>query len=380
LTQANRLPLDPDPVPRQQKPGDRILLASERHRAIVHLDLDAFYAAVEVLENPDLAGKPILVGGRPESRGVVAAAAYAAREYGVHSAMPMYQALKLCPKAVVLHPRFDLYRQYSRRVMAILHEATPMVEKMSIDEAYLDLTEQVNPWEEIIPLARRLQERVREEVGLSASLGVATNKLVAKVASDHDKPGGLTVVHPGREATFLKPLPVRVIWGIGPVTAEKLAYIGVTTVGDLAQLSERNLATRFGEHGAAMAQRAQGIDPRPVVTERERKSVSRETTFIRDLRELGVLKKELWKLSQSVAQRLERAGVAAGTITIKLRYDDFETLTRQMSLDVPTGDAVRIYRAALVLLKQAWECGRAVRLLGVVGADLMPPTGQMSLF
>jgi DNA polymerase-4 len=380
LTQANRLPLDLNPVPRQEKPGDRIPSASERHRAIVHLDLDAFYAAVEMLENPDLAGKPILVGGRPESRGVVAAASYAAREYGVHSAMPMYQALKLCPKAVVLHPRFDLYRQYSRRVMAILHEATPVVEKMSIDEAYLDLTEQVNPWEEIIPLARRLQERVREEVGLSASLGVATNKLVAKVASDHDKPGGLTVVHPGKEAVFLKPLPVRVIWGIGPVTAEKLADMGVTTVGDLAQLSERKLATRFGEHGAGMVQRARGIDPRPVMTEHERKSVSRETTFIRDLRELEVLKKELWKLSQSVAQRLERAGVAAGTIGIKLRYDDFETLTRQMSLDVPTDDAVRIYRAALVLLKQAWECGRAVRLLGVGGADLMPPTGQMSLF
>lgn len=380
MTQANRLPLDLDPVPRQEKPGDRIPSASERHRAIVHLDLDAFYAAVEMLENPDLAGKPILVGGRPERRGVVAASSYAAREYGVHSAMPMYQALKLCPKAVVLHPRFDLYRQYSRRVMAILHDATPVVEKMSIDEAYLDLTEQVNPWEEIIPLARRLQERVREEVGLSASLGVATNKLVAKVASDHDKPGGVTVVHPGREAAFLKPLPVRVIWGIGPVTAEKLADMGVTTVGDLAQLSERNLATRFGEHGAAMAQRARGIDSRPVVTERERKSVSRETTFIRDLRELEVLKKELWKLSQSVAQRLERAGVAAGTIAIKLRYDDFKTLTRQMSLDVPTDDAVRIYRAALVLLKQAWECGRAVRLLGVGGADLMPPTGQMSLF
>jgi DNA polymerase-4 len=211
-------------------------------------------------------------------------------------------------------------------------------------------------------------------------LGVATNKLVAKVASDHDKPGGLTVVRPGEEAAFLKPLTVRVIWGIGPVTAEKLADIGVTTVGDLAQLSDRELAARFGDHGAAMAQRARGVDRRSVVTEHERKSVSRETTFIQDLRELEALKKELWKLSQSVARRLERAGVAAGTITIKLRYDDFETLTRQMSLDVPTEDDVRIYRAALVLLKQAWEDERPVRLLGVGGADLMPPTGQMVLF
>jgi DNA polymerase-4 len=211
-------------------------------------------------------------------------------------------------------------------------------------------------------------------------LGVATNKLVAKVASDHDKPGGLTVVHPGEEAGFLEPLPVQVIWGIGPVTAQKLAGLGVTTVGDLARLSEQELAARFGEHGAAMAKRARGIDRRLVVTEHERKSVSRERTFSRDLRELEALKKQLWKLSQSVAQRLERAGVAAGTITIKLRYDDFETLTRQMSLDVPTDDDVQIYRAALVLLKQAWECERPVRLLGVGGGDLVPPTGQMSLF
>jgi DNA polymerase-4 len=380
LTQTNRLPLALDPASRQEKPGDRPSSSSERVRAVVHLDLDAFYAAVEMLEDPNLADKPILVGGRPESRGVVAAASYAAREYGVHSAMPMYRAVRLCPQAVVLPPRFDLYRQYSREVMAILHEATPVVEKMSIDEAYLDLTDKVDHWEAIVPLARHLQERVRDEVGLSASLGVATNKLVAKVASDHDKPGGLIVVHPGEEAAFLRPLPVRVIWGIGPVTAEKLSHMGVTTVGDLAQLSDRKLAARFGDHGAAMAQRARGIDRRLVVTEHERKSVSRETTFAQDLRELEALKKELWRLSQSVARRLERAGMAAGTITIKLRYDDFETLTRQMSLDVPTDDDVQIYRAAFVLLKQAWECERPVRLLGVGGTDLVPPTGQMSLF
>lgn len=380
MTQATKLPLDLEPLRRQEKPVDRTASASESYRAIVHLDLDAFYAAVEMQEDPDLAGKPILVGGRPESRGVVAAASYAAREYGVHSAMPMAQAVRLCPRAVVLPPRFDLYRQVSRQVMAILQDATPMVEKMSIDEAYLDLTEQVPRWEEAVSLARQLQDRVRDEVGLSASLGVATNKLVAKVASDHDKPGGLTVVHPGEEAAFLRPLPVQVIWGIGPVTAQKLAEMDVTTVGDLAQLSEQELAPRFGEHGAAMARRARGIDRRPVVTEHERKSVGRERTFSRDLQELKALKKQLWKLSQGVAQRLERTGVAAGTITVKLRYADFETLTRQMSLDVPTGDEVRIYRAALVLLEQTWEHGRPVRLLGVGGSDLTPPTGQMSLF
>ncbi|MFO7740897.1 MAG: DNA polymerase IV [Anaerolineae bacterium] len=346
----------------------------------MHLDLDAFYASVELRENAGLTGRPVLVGGRPDKRGVVAAASYEAREYGVHSAMPMARAVRLCPQAVVIPPRFDVYRRYSRRVMAILYDATALVERISIDEAYLDLTEQVDQWEEAVSLARRLQQRVRDEVGLSASLGVATNKLVAKVASDYDKPGGLTVVRPGEGAAFLEPLPVRVIWGIGPVTAQKLAEMGVTTVGDLAQLSAQELAARFGEQGAAMARRCRGIDHRPVVTEHERKSVSRERTFSRDLRDLEALKKQLWRLSQGVAQRLKQTDAAAGTIAVKLRYDDFETLTRQMSLDVPTGDEVRIYRAALVLLKQAWECGRPVRLLGVGGSDLKPPTGQMPLF
>ncbi len=379
MTHAPRLPLDVQPFSGREEGGTRSSSAPDLHRAIVHLDLDAFYAAVETLENPDLAGKPVLVGGRPESRGVVAAASYAAREYGVHSAMPMYRAVRLCPTALVLPPRFDLYREYSRRVMAILDETTPVIEKISIDEAYLDLTEQVSQWQDAVTLARRLQERVRNELGLSASLGVATNKLVAKVASDHDKPGGLTVVSPGQEGAFLKPLPVSVIWGIGPVTAEKLAQMGVTTVGDLAQLSGPELTASFGEHGAAMARRARGIDRRAVVTEHQRKSVSRERTFRHDLQEMEALKRQLWRLSQSVAQRLEEAGVAAGTIAIKLRYDDFQTLTRQMSLDVPAEDEVRIYRAALVLLMQAWERGRPVRLLGVGGADLAPPTGQMKL-
>ncbi|MGD2179206.1 MAG: DNA polymerase IV, partial [Anaerolineae bacterium] len=343
MTQATRLPLDIEPPAQRSEDAQDSPPTPPRHRAILHLDLDAFYAAVEMLENPALTGKPILVGGRPESRGVVATASYCARAYGIHSAMSMYRAVRLCPDAIVLPPRFDLYREYSRRVMGILRDTTPMLERVSIDEAYLELTERVNEWREAARIARRLQEQVRGEVGLSASLGVATNKLVAKVASDYDKPGGLTVVRPGEEASFLAPLRVQVIWGVGPVTAEKLAQMGVKTVGDLARLSEDVLAARFGDHGTAMARRARGIDRRPVVTKHERKSVSRETTFGQDLREMEALKKQLWKLSQGVARRLERAGVVAGTIAIKLRYDDFETLTRQMSLDVPTDDAVRIY-------------------------------------
>jgi DNA polymerase-4 len=341
--------------------------------------LDAFYAAVEMLEDPSLVGKPILVGGSPEGRGVVATASYAAREYGARSAMPMARAVRLCPSAVVLPPRFDLYRRYSNRVMAILRQVTSELEKISIDEAYLDLSGEVDDWVQSVEIARSLQARVREEVGLSASLGVATNKLVAKVASDFEKPEGLTVVPPGSEADFLAPLPVRVIWGVGPVTAEKLAEMGVTTVGDLADAPERELVSRFGDHGASMIRRARGLDHRPVSTEHERKSVSRETTFERDLRTLLDLKRHLWHLSQSVARRLERAEVVAGTISIKLRYADFETLTRQMSLDVPTSEDERIYGAALVLLEQTWEQDRPVRLLGVGGDQLSRPTGQLPL-
>lgn len=347
--------------------------------AIVHLDMDAFFAAVEVLENPGLEGKPVVIGGRPEERGVVAAASYPARAFGVRSAMPMVRALRLCPQLVILSPRHDIYRRYSRRVMAILRETSPLVEQMSVDEAYLDLTEQVKAWEDAVEIARRLQARVRDEIGLSSSLGVATNKLVAKVASDRDKPGGLTVVQPGEEAAFLSPLPVRVLWGVGPVTAQKLAEMGVATVGDLARVEEETLCARFGKHGAEMARQARGIDERPVVTEHGRKSVSQETTFAHDLRSADALKQQLWRLSQGVSHQLKRTELAAGTVAVKLRYADFTTLTRQMKLSVPTDDEREIYRAALVLLERAWERGRAVRLLGVAARNLSPPVGQLPL-
>jgi DNA polymerase-4 len=291
--------------------------------------------------------------------------------------------LRRCPLAIVLPPRFDVYRIYSRQVMAILRQTSPLVEQISIDEAYLDLTDQVVAWEDAVDIARTLQKRVREEVGLSASLGVATNKLVAKVASDRDKPGGLTVVLPGAEAAFLAPLPVRVLWGVGPRTAEKLAQIGVMTVGELAELAEKSeveLRRHFGQHGAAMAEYALGIDRRPVVTKHERKSVSQERTFARDLKDAEVLDRQLRRLSQRVAQQLVRAGVVAGTVAIKLRYSDFETLTRQQRLAVPTHDAEAIYQVARVLFSRAWQRGRPVRLLGVASRHLSPPPGQMLLF
>lgn len=352
---------------------------ADRPRAIVHLDLDAFYAAVEVLEKPDLAGKPLLIGGRPEGRGVVAAASYTARTFGIHSAMPMYRALQLCPQAIILAPRHRLYQDYSRQVMAILRRISAQVEQVSIDEAYLDLTDQVETWDKVIPSAQELQLTVREETGLSASLGVGTNKLVAKVASDQDKPKGLTVVRPGEEAAFLAPLSVRVLWGVGPVTAGKLAALEVTTVGDLAQLSAAELKELFGRQGAVMARQAQGQDPRPVVTEHKPKSVSQERTFARDLADKESLKKHLWKMSQKVATHLKKSRMAAGTVAIKLRYSDFTTLSRQTSLGVPTDDEQEIYRATLALLERAWQGRRPVRLLGVAGRHLTPPVGQLPL-
>jgi DNA polymerase-4 len=349
-------------------------------RAIVHLDLDAFFAAVEVLERPDLAGKPVLVGGSPTGRGVVTSASYPARAFGIRSAMPMYRAVQLCPEAVIVAPRFRAYRDYSQRVMGILHAAANTVEQMSIDEACLDLTNQIEAWEEAAVMAARIQRQVREEVGLSASLGVAANKLAAKVASDRDKPGGLTVVPPGEEAAFLAPLPVRVLWGIGPVTASKLAAMGIETVGQLAQQPESELALLFGRHGGAMARRAQGIDRRPVVTAREVKSVSQERTFDHDISDAQILQTQLKRLSTGVARRLQRKEMAAGTIAIKVRYGDFSTFSRQMRLMAPTDDEHEIYRAALVLWERAWQSGRPVRLLGVGGRDLAEPTGQLSFW
>ena len=348
-------------------------------RAIVHLDLDAFFAAVEVIEDPSLAGRPVVVGGRPEDRGVVSSASYEARAFGVHSAMPTYRALALCPGAVLRPPRHGVYRPYSQRVMALLRAASPLVEQTSIDEAYVDLTAQVAAWDEAIDLARELQCQVRDEVRLSASLGVASNKLVAKVASDYDKPGGLTVVRPGDEAAFLAPLPVRVLSGIGPVTAARLAELEVETVGDLAHADPGDLARRFGSHGVEMARRARGLDDRQLVTEHDTKSVSQERTFRHDLVRADDIHHHLLALSQGVAERLQHLGLAAGTVALKVRYADFVDVGRQMSLDVPTADPQVLQRAALALLDRAWQKGRPVRLLGLAARRLCPPPSQLRL-
>jgi DNA polymerase-4 len=353
---------------------------AEPIRSIVHLDLDAFFAAVEVLQRPALAHVPLVVGGRPGERGVVAAASYPARKYGVRSAMPMGQAVRLCPDLLILPARHRLYREYSQRVMSLLREEAPLVEQMSIDEAYLEFTDLVTTWEGVISRAAALQQRVKSEIGLSASLGVATSKLIAKIASDRDKPGGLTVVRPGEEAAFLAPLPVSVLWGVGPVTTAKLNEMGVITVGDLAQVPEYELTSHFGSHGTSMARQAKGIDRRPLAVHRQRKSIGQERTFARDIAEKDLLLDRLAQLCENVARHLDSRDLVAGAVVLKLRYGDFTTLTRQTTLAVPTQEADVIRRAAVSLLLQTWQPGRAVRLLGISARKLAAPSGQLMLW
>jgi len=349
-----------------------------RPRVIVHLDLDAFFASVEMLENPGLEDKPVVVGGSPEERGVVAAASYSARAYGIRSAMPMYKAVRLCPDLVIVRPRHRVYQEYSQRVIAILRGASTLVEQISIDEAFLDLTYHVEEWEDGVAIAHRLQAQVREEVGLSASLGVAANKLVAKIASDRHKPAGLTVVRPEENADFLAPLPVRVLWGVGPVTASQLAEMGVSTVGELACIPRERLQEVFGGRATAIARMARGIDDRAVITERVRKSVSQERTFSHDISSTEVLHQYVERMGTRVAQLLQSRDVLARTVAVKLRYADFTTLSRQMRLAEPTNSKVTICRAALILFSRAWNREEPVRLVGVAARDLEDPAGQLS--
>lgn len=335
-------------------------------RCIAHVDLDAFYAAVEALEHPELRGKPVIVGAPPDRRGVVATASYEAREYGVHSAMPSRTAARLCPQAVFVRPNFPLYRRYSCRVMDLMGEATSLIEQVSIDEAYLDLTDAAaGDFDRAIALARDIQRRVKEETGLDCSIGLATSKLVAKIACGLGKPHGFTVVRPGDEAAFLAPLPVGEVPGIGPVTADALRRSGVRTLGELAACGEAELVQRFGKRGSWMRRAALGLDDSPVVTGWEPKSVSSETTFETDVADARALRETLRRLAADVARRMEREGVSGRTVGIKIRYGNFETITRARTRPWAMSDAGEIAREAIALFDLHWQPGRPVRLLGV---------------
>jgi DNA polymerase-4 len=354
-------------------------------RKIIHLDLDAFFCAVEEQLNPSLQGKAFAVGGRPEERGVVASCSYAARRYGIRSAMPMARALRLCPQLIIVSSRHGKYSQVSRQVMAHLHALTPLVEQISIDEAFLEVSDLPQPAEAI---ARQLQAQVRQDPGLPCSLGVATNKLLAKTANDVGKasfrgegpPNAITIVPPGQEAAFLAPLPAEMLWGIGPKTAERLAELGIRTIGDLASRSESQLMRLFGKNGYDLALRARGIDDRPIVTSHAVKSVSQEVTFAKDLREAQALERTLFQLAAGVGTRLRRNLLTGTTVKIKLRWADFTTLTRQVTLEHATDQDSQIYQAALSLFHKTWQPGKPVRLLGVGVSGLGAQIRQLGLW
>ncbi len=339
-------------------------MSSPEWRYILHADLDAFYASVEQLDDPSLSGKPVVVGGPPEARGVVAAASYAARKFGVHSAMPMRTALRLCPSLVRVQPRFDRYREMSRKVQAMFRDVTPLVEPLSLDEAYLDVSRQSSA-ETVRDVAAGLKARVRQEAGLAVTIGGGASKTVAKVASRRGKPDGLLLVMPGEERAFLAPLDVDALWGVGPKTAAALKQHGVNTVAELSACSEEWLRQSFGRRGPELKLRAVGIDNEPVVTERETKSVSAETTMPQDVSDRAALERELEELVREVAGRLRGHALKGRVVHVKLRLSDFTTLTRQRRLLVPTDDPAVILRAACELLGREVAPGRRFRLIGV---------------
>ena len=350
-----------------------------RPRSIIHLDLDAFFASVEELLDPSIAGLPIVVGGSPQGRGVVASASYAARAMGVHSAMPMSQALRLCPQAVLRHGHYDEYSTYSQRVMAILAEYTPYLEQVSIDEAFLDVSGSERLFGPTDKLALRMQQRIQTEVGLPSSLGVASNKLVAKVASTLAKPHGVRVVPPGQEAAFFAPLPVERLWGVGEVTARRLHEHAICTISQLAALPAQTMKALFGAAAEEMHRRARGIDDSPVGHGGQRKSVSQERTFARDVGDLAALRRSLLGMSEDVASHLRRHGECARIVVLKLRYPNFKTITRRVTLAQPTDLAEVLHAQAVQLLEREWKRGMQVRLIGV-GATGLVQARQLSLF
>ncbi len=353
-------------------------------RKILHLDLDAFFCAVEENLDSSLKGKPFAVGGKADQRGVVASCSYAARMYGVRSAMPMRRAQQLCPDLIVISARHGNYSEVSKKVMALI-EITPFIEKISIDEAFIEVSDLPK---ELIDIARELQIRVNTELNLPISIGGATNKLVAKIANDWGKsqnknplpPNAITIIPPGEEADFLAPLPVQFLWGIGPKSAERLSNIGITTIGALAKTPNETLEILFGRYGPDLRQRAQGIDHRPISMEQEAKSISNEVTFAQDLTDQKELLQVIRSLAEQVGRRLRRSSVAGTTVQIKLRWSDFTTITRQRTLPSATNIDQEIYELAVALFKENWLTGKPVRLIGVGVSGLGPPVHQLGLW
>jgi len=349
-------------------------------RSILHVDMDAFYASIEQRDDPALRGKPLVVGGG-SNRGVVAAASYEARVFGIRSAMPMREACRRCPNLLRVRPRMAHYRSVSAQIFDVFHRFTPLVEGLSLDEAFLDVTNSTSLFGSPVEIARAIKQEVREVTGLTASVGVAGNKFVAKIASDLDKPDGLTIIYPADYPVRLDPLPVAVIPGVGKKTLERLKGTGIRTVRDLRLAEDRVLQPVFGRFTKKTRDRASGIDDRPVVPDRDDKSISAEETYDVDLGDRDDMDRELLRLCERTAARLRKAGLAAGTIHLKIRQPDFSTFTRQRRINPPANGTDQLFAIARGLL-EAWLArnpGARLRLLGVGGSSLQP-AGQPDLF
>jgi len=348
-------------------------------RRIIHVDMDAFYASVEQRDDPSLKGKPVAVGGRPEGRGVVAAASYEARTFGVRSAIPMARAIRLCPHLVIIPPNFSKYKAVSNQVFEIFERVTPLVEGLSLDEAYLDVTE--NAWNEPlgVTVARRIKTEIKQATGLTASAGVAPNKFLAKIASAWRKPDGLTVIAPDRVEQFLLKLPVDALWGVGPVTAKRLKDRGIETIPDVRAATDDVLRDAVGSAAEWLRELSLGIDDREVTPEREAKSSSSETTYAYDLTDLEQMRLELDEMARDGAAWLARKDLLARTVTIKVRYSDFTTVTRS-DTRVPTRDPDQIASRAVALLSRTEAASRPVRLLGAGVHNLVDPSDVVTTF
>ena len=347
-------------------------------KQILHIDMDAFFASVEEHDDPSLEGKPVVVGGEAR-RGVVCAASYEARKFGVRSAMSMAEALRRCPRAIVIPPRGDRYAAVSREVFAIFDEYTPLVEGLSIDEAFLDVTASQSLFGDGPTIARAIKDKIKAKTGLTASAGVAPCKFAAKIASDLEKPDGLTVV--GEDvAAFLAPLPIERMWGIGPKTAPTLRRLGYGTLGDLAKAKHEALERALGSWGGEIVELARGNDPRDVVPDRDAKSISAECTFDRDLRTREDIAKSLLAHASKVAERLTEEGISAGAVMVKLKYHDFTLLTRRMTLPEPASDTQTLHDVCLRLLDRFPLEDARIRLTGVAAQDLRGEVAQTALF
>jgi DNA polymerase-4 len=354
-------------------------------RVIFHLDMDAFYASVEQRDAPELRGKPVIVGAPPTQRGVVCAASYEARKFGVRSALPSATAGRLCPKGIFVRPRMDHYREESRRIMELVAGTGAVVEPMSIDEAYLDISG-ICQGETLdgsllkgVPLAQKLKQRIHSERQLTATIGIASNKLMAKIASDHRKPDGLTIITDQEKVAFLRPLPIRTLYGVGEVTEQVLKKVGISTVGDL-QDYRGDLRALVGSFAAKLKQFAFGEDDRPLEIGDEIKSISGEETFLQDTDDRKILRACLKEQAADISSRLKHRKLGAHTIQVKVRYSDFTTLTRQISVEEPITEAADIYRLGCFLLAKEKLVSRPLRLLGLGVSSLREPARQLILF